>query len=217
MNYNSVTKSWMDSSGNGRNISTANVRGTPTVVTFPGGYADSTKSFQVVQGDTADGIRLGNPTMANSAYTFISVARYVGGGKAMGRIFDAIVGDYLTGFWNGRSGVAHHDGWVTSSTTDLNGQNWFIWVDQGSRIRNNGVDISRFVNPTTFPGMSINYGSRGEYSAWQVAEVMLFDYAINSTQAQRIESYLGMKYGVTSQLKGSGMSMSNAYKDIMKS
>ena len=175
------------------------------VVTSPAGTASSSKSFPVVQGGTGDGIQLGNAALAHDAYTWFSIARYSGAAK--GRIFDAVgYGNYLTGFHGPWSGVAFHGipysgDWVTTQT-DRNGDNWFVWMDQAARIRNNGIDIQSTTTDTkSFPHMSINYGSyMGELSDWQVAEIILFVVKLDLSEIQAVESYLGLKYGISGYL-----------------
>ena len=210
VNYDANSKTWIDSSGHGRNISMGNVQGSPSLATFAGGSGNSAKTFQVVRGGTGDGIRLNNPTMSNGAYTWFSVARYKEGGSSRGRIFDAYgsTTSYYTGFYGSRSGVAYHGdgtGWVTS-VMDRHGSNWFVWMDQGSRIRSNGEDISRFSNTASFPAMSINWGNggTGERSDWEVAEIMLFEYAMNMSQIRKVEEYLMSRYGIWGPERNSG-------------
>lgn len=162
-----------------------------------------------MQGSVGDGVRLGNSALNNSAYTWFSVARYVN--RTAKRIFESYDSSksFTTGFFNGKSGVAYHGSWVTN-LTDLNGLNWFVWMDQGSRIRNNGMDVSRFKNSIKFPAMSINWGNTfaTEASAWQVAEIILYDYVINVTHIRMVEKYLGSKYGIKSQILSKGMGFS---------
>lgn len=204
--YNVVTKVWTDSSGNGRHVSSSSVRGTPAAVTFPGGIGASLETFQVVQGGSADGIKLGNPVMANNAYTWFSVARYSGATK--GRIFDSYdpsFNNYSTGFWNGKSGVAHHQGFVTAQN-DRHGENWFVWMDQGARIRDNGDDIQiTTANTSPFPPMSINYGNwlSVDTGDWQVAEILLFNLTLSLAEIQSVEALLGSKYGIVKKVSTS--------------
>jgi len=208
VNYDAASKTWTDSSGNGRSITSGSVRGSPVVVTSPAGTASSSKSFPVVQGGTGDGIQLGNAALAHDAYTWFSIARYSGAAK--GRIFDGLGVNYLTGFIDVRSGIAYHGNsisynpgdWLTPILTDMNGDNWFVWMDQAARIRNNGIDIqSTTTNTNSFPPMTINYGwhvmNMGEASDWQVAEIILFDVKLDLPEIQPVESNLGLKYGIS--------------------
>jgi hypothetical protein len=50
-------------------------------------------------------------------------------GASRGRIWDSTTNNYLSGFWNGGSGVAFHNAWLTGSG-DVYGTAWIISVDQ---------------------------------------------------------------------------------------
>lgn len=169
----------------------SNIRGTPSTITFSGGSAGSTKSFTVVQGSTGDGIDLGNPRMGGSTFTWFSIARYAGNSK--GRIFTSSNSNEFTGFWSGQSGVSYRDNTFITSSTGRNGDNWFVWMDQGYRIRSNGEDIQTRSDPYSLPPMCINCAD--ENSDWQVAEVIIFNSNLQSFGG--IEYYLGFKYGIT--------------------
>lgn len=175
--------------------------GNPSLGMFLGGYANSVKKFKTLQGGFDDGIRLNNPVMDEGKYTWFSIARYSGDMSSRGRIFIGYADgtlNFFTGFWAGNSGMAYHGddiGFVTAGT-DRHGSDWFVWMDQGSRIRSNSADISTKRRGNPFPQMSINWGDVWENSEWQIAEIILFDYAMQTSQIIEIENYLGSKYGI---------------------
>ena len=197
--YNATSKIWLDSSGNGR--STSAVRGSPSVVTTTTGNGNS-KTFQVVVGGTSDGIKFGNPTFSSSTYTLITVARYSGVAKK--RIFDGDGDNYLHGFYNGASGVAHHNGWVTGGS-DVHGSNWVLGTSFASNYRSNGTSRGSSGGTTALGPLSLNYGTffASEASNFEVAEVLIFNYQLNSTQIAQVEDYLSQTYGVALASPGS--------------
>jgi uncharacterized repeat protein (TIGR02543 family) len=197
--YNPTTKTWVDSSGNNR--STSFVRGTPSVITTTTGNGN-TKTFKVVTGGTSDGIKFGNPTLSNSTYTLFTVARYSGAAKQ--RIFDGTGDNYLHGFFNGASGVAHHNGWVTAQS-NVHGSNWVLGTSFASNYRSNGTSRGTSGGTTALGPMSINYGTyyAGQSSNFEVAEVLIFNYQLNATQIAQVEDYLSQTYGVAVASPGS--------------
>ena len=209
--FNDSTNAWSDTSGNSRSIpgtavtsvSAGSIRGNPTKVTNSAGSNGSSKTFPAVQGTTADGIVLGNGALTN--YTLCHVARYAGTNR--NRIFAGTAGNWLSGFWNGATGVAYHEGWITAST-GTNDTNWKVQCDTGgssSLLRTNGVlKSSVSTNSTGLPAnISINLqGSRSvptasELSDWAVAEVVIYDSVLSDAKIKELEAQLNLKYGVT--------------------
>lgn len=209
--FNDSTNAWSDTSGNSRSIpgtavssvSAGSIRGNPTKVTNSAGSNGSSKTFPAVQGTTADGIVLGNGALTN--YTLCHVARYAGTNR--NRIFAGTSGNWLSGFWNGATGVAYHEGWITTST-GTNDTNWKVQCDTGgssSLLRSNGVlKSSVSTNSTALPAnISINLqGSRSaptaaDLSDWAVAEVVIYDSVLSDAKIKELEAQLNLKYGVT--------------------
>ena len=133
------------------------------------------------------------------------VARYAGTNR--NRIFAGTAGNWLSGFWNGATGVAYHEGWITAST-GTNDTNWKVQCDTGgssSLLRTNGVlKSSVSTNSTGLPAnISINLqGSRSvptasELSDWAVAEVVIYDSVLSDAKIKELEAQLNLKYGVT--------------------
>lgn len=197
--YNVTAKVWIDSSGNNR--STSMISGTPSVITASLGNGNS-KTFKVVSGGTAERIRFNNPLFSNGNYTFISVARYSGASKK--RIFDSVGYNWLHGFWNGSSGVAYHEGWVTAEASVVHGNNWVIGASFQNNYRSNGTSRGSSGGVNYMPPISINYGNYPlERSDFEVAEVLIFDYRLSVNQLAQVEDYLSQTYGVTLSTPGS--------------
>jgi hypothetical protein len=191
--YNESTKTWLDSSANGRNTSL--VRGTPTVTTTSTGNGN-TKTFKVLSGDTTAGVKFDNPTFSSSSYTLFTVARYSGAAKQ--RIFDTDGGNYLHGFFSGASGVAHHNGWV-SAQSDVHGSNWVLGTSFAYNYRSNGVSRGTSGGTNGLGALTANFGTyySGQSSNFEIAEVLIFNYQLSSTQIAQVENYLSQTYGIS--------------------
>lgn len=163
-------------------------RGTP--------FISSTKlnGVDILEGTTADGLRFPSDLMT-STYTLFHVARYNDGAKE--RIFHSYVGNWLSGFHSSKAGVAYHTGWVTASGTDHEGTNWVISTDQEDLYRSNGVTRGTGNGGVLTPGLSVNHGVyTAELSDWQVAEIIVYDRELNSTEYGQVEQYLSRKYNL---------------------
>lgn len=209
-NYNSGV--WTDISGSGNNATLTT--GTPTKSTHNGTNFGANATFTVVSGDTrSTGIQFPSAILP-STYTLFHVSRYnfaigVTGGDSTGRgrIFDGVTANWLSGFWNGGSGKAFHDGWLTDSSTDYHGNYWVANTDQNSRYRSksknaNGGNWYNFTGGGgTSKRLSINYGNytangANESSLWMVAEVVVYNRTLSDAEITLVENYLTTKYGI---------------------
>jgi len=199
--YNATDKVWYDISGNANHTNAS--KGSPTKVTFSAGSSNSYKTFSVVSGSTSDGLTFPSAILPGT-FTLFHVTRYIGGAKK--RIFDGYSGNWLSGFWDGNSGVAYHEGWITDQTNHF-GNNWVLSTDQNSLYR--GQSDGSLYSATGGGGASArltinngNYtsgtgGSVGaEVSDWLVAEVIVFNRTLTTEEILYVENYLGRKYGL---------------------
>lgn len=179
---------WNDISPSGNNSSA--VTGSPVnnSVTLNG--------FKCMSGGTTAGIRF-PAGMLVSGYTLFHVAKY--NGSTQKRIFDDYQGgsiNWLSGFWEGQSGVAYHNGWITG-TSGVHGSNWVLSVDQKDLYKSNGTQRSSTTGSTTSVSLSINYGNfTGERSDWAVACIIAYNRTLTSTEIQQMELYLNRKYAI---------------------
>lgn len=154
-------------------------------------------AFPFLYGTTTDGLRFPTSVMDTSSdYTLFHVARYYkpSGTPTRKRIFDGVTLNWLSGFHDGNNGVAHHDGWLTQQV-NRHGDNWLISTDQKDLYRSNGVDRTVSGSGSTSKQLSINYGHfTGERSDWAVAEVIVYNRELSSSEYLSIESYLMSKY-----------------------
>ena len=155
-------------------------------------------AFPFLYGTTTDGLQFPTSVMDTSSdYTLFHMTRYYkpSGTPTRERIFDGVTSNWLSGFWEGKSGVAHHDGWLTQNSEDIHGDNWLISTDQKDLYRSNGVDRTTTGSGSTSRQLSINYGVRtDERSDWAVAEVIVYNRELSSSEYLSIESYLTSKY-----------------------
>jgi len=161
-------------SGNGSTLITQALTGTPTsIVTWPSSVLPST-------------------------YTLFHVTRYNNpDNSSKQRIFTNGEGNtnWLSGFWSRAAGVAYHNAWITNQN-DKHGLNWVISTDQNNLYRSNGVDRTNGSpgNPS-FARLCIN-AVGGEYSDWQVVEVIVYNRNLDNTEILQVENYLNTKYGI---------------------
>lgn len=181
---------WTDLSGNGNHATL--IKGSPAVMTQSAGNGSS-MSISTVYGGTSDGIRW-PAAILPTTYTLFHVTRYRDGAKE--RIFTGNGNNWLSGFWNGGSGKAYHEGWLTQYSSDIHGYNWVYSTDQNSLYRSNGVERGNSGGSAS-TNLSILYGTYdNEASPWQCAEVIVYGSTLNSTQILSVESYLKTKYGL---------------------
>ena len=145
----------------------------------------------ILEGATTDGLRF--PTgVLPSTFTLFHLTRYNG---TEARIFQGITANWLDGFWSGRAGVAYHDGWITPQT-DYHTTNWVLSTSQNSLYRSNGVTRGTSGGSSS-KQLGLNYGHyTAEYSAWQCAEVIVFNRHLTSAEYTKVEQYLSFKYGI---------------------
>lgn len=195
--FNETTKVWVDASGNARNTSAGDVRGTITKTVSSAGYG-SQLSFSVLQGGTGDGLKF-PVSVLPPTYTLFYMARFNG---TTGRIFDGVNSNWLSGFYSGGQGNTYHGNWITpfpGSNNPITNGNWMYGTDQQSLFRANGAQMSNgTAGSTTTNQLSINYGwAVVESSQWQVAEVIVYDTALSAANILKVEGYLATKYGIT--------------------
>ncbi len=186
---------WTDVSGSGNHATI--LKGTPVVNAFT-----SSSGLVAVSGGTTAGITFPSGILP-STYTLFHLARYTNASANRRRIFDGVIQsrNWLSGFWNGLSGVAHHLGFLTQTSTDVHGNNWVLSCDQNSLYRSNGVNrtIASPGSPS-FDQITINAGyhvtNYAESSEWACACVMVFNRTLTATEINQVEAFLNRRYNV---------------------
>lgn len=174
-------------SGSGNNVVT--ITGTVNTATYPG------SSLTYLYGNTAAKMTFPS-TILPSTYTLFYVARY--NGTNQGRIFTgpSTTVNWLSGFWQAKTGVAFHNNWITQTTTNVH-SGWFQATDQNDLFRSAKVNRTTGTpgNPSYVSSMMINGGWSGsEFTDWAVACVVVYNRALTSTEYTNIENELAAKY-----------------------
>jgi hypothetical protein len=189
---------WTDLSTNTNN---ATVTGSPSVVSVGAGYGSST-GVSAVQGNSSAYVAIGSMP-AN--YTIFTVARKPGIATDNGWLFTNNGSNtWLSGFAGAYAGAAYHEGWVNGYPPPTNySDNWLISTDQNYFYRPNGNVAAQGTSgggasPNGTWGINMRHGgSEGITDTWQVAEVVIYNRILNSTEIGNVETYLADKYGIT--------------------
>ncbi len=183
---------WADKTGTGNGVSTATYRrGTigEGVITLNG--------IPVLSGGTGDGIRF-TAAILPPVYTLFTLARYTAATNRQ-RIFDGVTGTWFSGFYNGKSGVASHNGFITDQV-DIHGDSWVLSVDQNNLYRSNLVDRTKFApGSPSYDRLSINYGAgvaTNELSEWAVAEIVVYNRALTLAEIKQMEQYITQRFNL---------------------
>lgn len=177
---------WIDLSGMNNHVT--EVRNTATI-SNAGTFANG-KRF--ISGNINAGLRFPSVILPGN-YTLFYIAKYNGSNRQ--RIFNGVNQNWLSGFWGGRSGVAHHNNWLTNWQIDLHGNNWVLGTDQNNLYRSNKQN--RTNGGPGFPNsdrISINWGVYGEYSDWAVACVVVYNRALTIGEITQVENELASVY-----------------------
>jgi hypothetical protein len=178
---------WNDLSGSGNHVTT--ISGTVSTTQFPG----TSKTY--LSGNTSASMTF--PTgILPSTYTLFYVAKYNGANRE--RIFTSgSGGNWMSGFWQNKTGVAFHSAWITQSNLSMHDNNsWIQGTDQNNLYRSAGVNrTTGSAGSPSFVRLSINsgYGS-GEFSDWAVATVMVYNRTLSHAESTSVERYLSLTY-----------------------
>jgi len=166
--------SWPDSSGNGNNVTTK-----VGVIKVQGRF---------IYGGAGDSLTF--PTaILPTTYTLFHIAKY--NGPLRKRIFNGSTNNWLSGFWNGVTGVAYHGDLLTQTATpQVPLSDIIISADQKNLYRMNG--INKTINTVTGVNtrLNINTGTVAEPSDWAVSEVIVYDRELTLAEIESVEAYL---------------------------
>ena len=186
---------WTDKSGNSYN---ATINGSPTLSANSGNGA--TGNFNELVGVAGPDSIIFPSGILPSTYSLFTVSRYNGSNKA--RIFSNNGGGttWLSGHWNNLTGVAYHEGWLVDPHDYGWGNNWIINADHNYFYRANGrtSDSGTGGSGASTSVLSVSGPDLGaEQSDWAVAECVVYNRNLNSTEISTMETYLSTKYGIT--------------------
>ena len=139
----------------------------------------------------------------SSSYTFFFVSRQTGG--ANGRVFIGN-GNRLYGYWGGNKNSLYTEGWIVNANSS--DTNWDIYTivrtSSGSGFFSRyGVNLATYSSSGAgMDGFYINTGGccGGETSNSQIAEVIIYNIDLSTTNCSIIEGYLAWKWGLQSNL-----------------
>ena len=122
------------------------------------------------------------------------------------RIYDGIGTNWLSGFHDGNTGLAYHNGWVGASSGDLHGNDWVFSTDQRSLYRSNGVTRGT-AGGNLSAQLTVNYGASqsSESSTWGIAEIIVYGRTLSSAEYLSVENYLNLKYRLPLDLQTIGL------------
>ena len=132
-------------------------------------------------------------------YTLFHIAKYNVINGTRGRIFvgNSAGSNWLSGFWWGSSGVAYHEGWLTSQNTDCCGYNWVLSTDQNGIYRANRVQRSTSGGGSASANMVVNVN---EQSDWAIAAVIVYNRTLTSAEYNSVENWLSVAYSLTATI-----------------
>ena len=186
---------WIDGTGSNN---TPTIGGTGIGVTTNG-----LNGLKYVSGTTATTVLW--PNAITSGYTLHYVARYDPSATS-GRIFTGYTTNWLSGFWQGRTGVAYHQNWITqyaydwadsfgnTSVVSQPSTKWLLGTDQNLMYRANGCTLYNGANGISPDRLCINFS--GENSPWNVAGVLAFNRELSATDYKSVEAWLASKYNL---------------------
>ena len=177
---------WSDLSGSGNHVT--EIQGTPILVALPFGsppylYGASTASMKFPVG-----------ILPSANYTLFFVMRY--NGAARNRLLNGLNQNWLSGFYQGKSGIAYHGdivscAWLTQSTTDVHGNDWVVGTDLSNSFRSNGVDRTiQSPECSNFERLAINAGAANEPSDFAVQFMLVYNRSLATGEILRVEAWL---------------------------
>lgn len=216
LSFHATERVWIDVSGNNHSATVDGSASSVTVHTAADPASTNYLNGQAYVTGTANGVVRFPPGLLTNNYTLFYVARYAG--TSRGRIFSngqGVSSEWLSGFWDDRSGVAHHGIWITpdgaqgSDVYDLHSDAWVLATDQMSLFRSQGVQRSTRGTSMSGPITPCINCYSSQSSDWAVAAVLVYDRLLDLGTIVEVEGYLADLYG----LQALGRSQAGAHAD----
>ena len=191
---------WADITGNGNN---ATVAGGNVAVIKSG--LNGTRAYLI--GTSATTVTFPS-TILPSTYSLMHVARYEPTGSTFGNILAGATSNagFLSGFWNGLTGCAYHNGtvamttgtalvdWAVTNGGSNYGKNWLLSLDTNTTYRANGVTVGTTgAGAPSFARLSINSYQPSDFDIGCIA---VYNTAISIGNSSSYEYWLGSNYGI---------------------
>ncbi len=185
-----------------------NIGGSPSYVNA----ATAGLNFGVFQFQTTNSQVVAPVPYIWSGMTLVFLSRKASG---TGRVFQASAGgqNILYGYWGTATGYKNQlyiNGWLIGPGVTTNDNLWDIYTIRvtdigGYSFYRNGTVIGRSESGVSLPAMN-GLGTNasgvfsGETSAYQMAEVLLYDTCVSIQDAFALEGYLAWKWGLVASL-----------------
>lgn len=189
--WDAVAPSWRDISGSNNHVLAANITGGSNITVA----IDEKSGHRYLQGLTTSSIVFPTTLTANS-YTLLYVARYRDAFNNRRRILQGTTGNWLSGFHQGRVGLAYHGQWIAPQTNLHGLREFVVHTDQTNLYRSNRVQRNT-VGGTFTPSqicINSNVAYNMEYSDWEVACILLYNRELTASEIVEVESYLYNHY-----------------------
>jgi hypothetical protein len=146
-------------------------------------------------------------------YTTFNISRYCGPNRK--RIWtsqnDSIMGtpgyetsaNWLSGHWEGKSGIAHHNGWVTSEFINQFGDDWVMSMSLPGMYYGNGTNLTSGCAIGGAHPIGINLW-KGEESDWACALMLVFNRVLDNSERAYLTEWAKVEYGIGPELPEDG-------------
>lgn len=163
---------------------------------------NTSTTLPTLWGSNTDGITFPSGILP-STYTLMHVNRYnrngQGVGTGSGRILQSSQSsaiNWLSGHWNGLSGVTNHNNtWITQNTYNIHNYNWVLSTDQNQLYRS--LTANRTSATSTSTQVTLALGSAGytaEYCPWATSAIVVYNSTLTSNIYIQVEDYLATRY-----------------------
>lgn len=170
-----------------------NIKGLYTVDSFKddvwvdrkGEMGDLVTSGLSVEGDAIVGTKESTIEFVSKLpekYTFAYVAKYNGDNKK--RIFSGKDNNWLSGFHNGNTGVAYHEGWVTSGDNKVT-DDYLVGIDTQSKYYANGEDLT-VKGHSARALVTVNLGEFKQLSDFAIKAIIVYDINLEEEDVKKL-------------------------------
>ena len=214
--YNTSTKVWVNSATTGATYDVSSTgMGTGTGITKATTSANvngNTASFTTLSGLTTSRITFPNSIL--DSYTLCHVSRYASTTTSkQQRIIGHATFNWLSGNLSGKSGSYYGSGNYGNGNVDsnsgattngaLNDTDWHLYCDYSGGFRMDGTVAVATGRQTLPANISINTWSN-QQSEWEIAEILIFNRALDASGIKYVESQLATTYGLSGYSSGTG-------------
>ena len=212
INYDISKNQWIDSTGMGNSIPSTQITNTGlTLVQSTANFNGSSSSFTCLQGTTSSTMTIMGYL---PQYTIFHVARYTGFTNSNGIIFSGPSSiNWESGFWNNNTSIAYHSAFLSSYTNPtFANTGWLLSADTAYLYKGNCINTTTTTNTgiNYLPTLCINKPYSGNNSsAFQVADVVIYNTYLSPSQITAVETYLANLYGLTTAMTNIGISVGN--------